>query len=89
MWHAHDNGLDALLGAAVDERLHAGDERLAALQAKPLGRSKLVRQEALEHLAPCQPVQDLQLALRSVLELRRAYLFHDIAPSYAHSTPSL
>ena len=89
MWHAHDNGLDALLGATVDERLHAGDERLAALQAKSLGRRKLVCQEALEHLAPCQPVQDLQLALRRVLELRRAYLSYDTAPSYAHSTPGL
>ena len=67
--HAHDNGLDALFCGAIDESLHSRDERLAALQPKAFGRSILVRQEALEHLAPGQPVQNLKLALRRVLEL--------------------
>ena len=39
------------------------------LQAKTLGGGKLVRQEALKHLAPGQPVQDVDLLLWAVLEL--------------------
>ena len=68
--HAHDDGVHAQVGAAVDERLHARDERLAALQPKALSGRKLVGQEGLEHLAPGQAVQDVQLAVRRVGELQ-------------------
>ena len=68
--HAHDDGVDAQVGAAVDERLHARDERFAALQAKALGGRKLVGQEGLKHLTPCQAVQDVQLAVWCVGELQ-------------------
>jgi len=46
--HAHAHGLDAKVGSVVDQRLHARDERLAALQPKALGCCVLVRQERLE-----------------------------------------
>ena len=51
--------------------LHARDQGFAALQAKALGGGVLVGQERLEHLAPRQAVQDVQLLLLVVLELRQ------------------
>jgi hypothetical protein len=51
--HADAHGLHAQLRGVVDERLHAGHQRLAALQPKALGRRVLVGQERLEP-ALCQ-----------------------------------
>jgi hypothetical protein len=49
--HADAHGLHAQLRSVVDERLHAGDQRLAALQPEALGRRVLVRQKRLEPVA--------------------------------------
>mmetsp|Transcript_32208 Transcript_32208/g.84450 ORF Transcript_32208/g.84450 Transcript_32208/m.84450 type:complete len:231 (+) Transcript_32208:2509-3201(+) len=61
--HAHHDVLDAILRGRVDELLHAHDEDLAALEAEPLGRRVLVRQERLEVVRPAQPVEHAQLVL--------------------------
>ena len=51
-------GLSAnLSGGGVDELLDGGDEDLAALQAEPLLRRPLLRQELLEVRRPDQPLE--------------------------------
>lgn len=62
--HADDHVVDALLRAAVDERLHAGDERLGALEAKALRGGVLVGEERLEHLGPREAVEHEALVVR-------------------------
>ena len=59
--HAHHDALDAEVGRAVDERLHARHERLAALQRKALGGAVLVVEEGLEEVGPREAVEDVQL----------------------------
>ena len=67
--HADDDGLHAQIRRPIDQDLHAGDQRLAALQPKALGRAVLVGEEGLKHLTPGHTVQDLQLLLLAELGL--------------------
>ena len=67
--HPDDDALHSHVRGLVDQDLHPGDERLATLQPKALGRAVLVGQEGLKHLAPCDPVEDLELLLLAELQL--------------------
>ncbi len=66
--HANDDVLDAVVDAAVDEGLHAGDEGLAALKAEALVVGVLCGQEGLERGAPDEAVEDAALLVDGVLE---------------------
>src|SRR5688572_26165932 len=61
MRHAHDHALDAKLHAGVNERLHARDERLAALQAEALLARVLAVHKALKAVRPDQAIKDAAL----------------------------
>ena len=67
--HAQADGLDPQVSRPIDHGLHPGDQGLTPLQAKPLGRSILVGQEALKVLAPRQAVVRVQLLLHRELLL--------------------
>lgn len=69
--HAHDHIVNPLVCRPVDEGFHARYEGFAAFQAKSFGSAVLLGQEALEHFAPSQPIQNVELLLRLVLELQQ------------------
>lgn len=64
--HAEDDALDAGIRCAVDELLHARNERLRALQPEALRRTVFVGEEVLERVRPGEAVQNDELAALAV-----------------------
>jgi hypothetical protein len=66
--HANDNILDAIVNAAVNEGLHARNQRLAALETEALLVLVLCEEEQLEAGTPDEAVEDAALLVNGVLE---------------------
>lgn len=65
--HTNDNVLDAVLDAAVNQRLHTRHKGLATLQTETLVIGELGGQEGLEAVTPDQTVKDTALVVNRVL----------------------
>ena len=65
--HPDDNVLDAEVSSPIEHLLHARDERLTTLKAKPLGGSPLGGEEVLELRAPDEPVEHDEAAVLVVV----------------------
>lgn len=68
MGHTNDNVLDAIIDAAVNQGLHAGNQGLATLQTESLVVGVLGGQEGLEAGGPDETVEDAALLVDGVLE---------------------
>jgi hypothetical protein len=69
--HAEDDRVRALLRRDVDEGLEAGHERLAAFEAKALGRVEFVGEVRLKEYGVREAVEDLQALRLGQLRGRR------------------
>lgn len=67
VWHSDDDVLDAEVSGPVEHFLHARDERLTTLKAKPLGGCPLGGEEVLELCAPDEPVEHDEAAVLVVV----------------------
>lgn len=67
MGHANNDGFDTLVDGAVDERLHAGNERLAAFETETLLVRVLAGDELFEQLGPHESIKNHALLFRGVV----------------------
>lgn len=65
--HPDDDVLDAEVSSPIKHLLHARDERLTTLEAKPLGSGPLGGEEVLELRAPDEPVEHDEAAFLVVV----------------------
>ena len=67
VWHTNDGRLDAVFNGAVNECLHTGNERFAALETESLLVREFGSDEALERVRPDESVEDHSLLLERVV----------------------